>query len=162
NVLWQAKLPGYGWSSPIVSGDKVFVTTAFSEKQTKPRAFGGGGGFGRDVKPPDAVYRWEVYCLDRASGKVLLKKVAKEGKPTTPARMGNTYASEPPVTDGERVYAYFGTAGVYCYDFAGKLVWSKELGTYKMMFGWGTGSSPALVDGRLFIQCDNEEKSFLV
>jgi outer membrane protein assembly factor BamB len=66
------------------------------------------------------------------------------------------------VTDGERVYAYFGTAGVYCYDFAGKLVWSKDLGAHKMMFGWGTGSSPALDGDRLFIQCDNEEKSFLI
>jgi outer membrane protein assembly factor BamB len=175
NVAWKVKLPGYGWSSPIVAGDKVFLTTAVSDKQTKPRAFFGDfkkggfrkggfgkGGFGKGGQPPDAVYQWEVYCLDRATGKVLWHKTARKAKPTIPAQMGNTYASETPVTDGERVYAYFGTAGVYCYDLKGKLVWSKDLGTYKMMMGWGTGSSPALDGDRLFIQCDNEEKSFIV
>src|SRR5262249_31315349 len=73
-----------------------------------------------------------------------------------------TYASETPVTDGERVYVYFGMTGLYCYDLAGKQLWSKDLGSYKMMMGWGTGSSPALDGERLFVQCDNEEKSFLV
>src|SRR5262249_26337610 len=100
--------------------------------------------------------------LDRATGKVLWHQTAREAKPTIPAQMGNTYASETPVTDGERVYAYFGSAGVYCYDFSGKLLWSKDLGSFAMMTGWGTGSSPALDGERLFIQCDNEEKSFLV
>jgi outer membrane protein assembly factor BamB len=66
------------------------------------------------------------------------------------------------VTDGERVYAYFGMTGVFCYDFAGKLVWKTDLGSYRMAMGYGTGSSPVLHDGRLFIQCDNEERSFLV
>src|SRR5262249_40037935 len=75
----------------------------------------------------------------------------------------NTYATETPVTDGERVYAYFGTTGgVFCYDLAGTLLWKKDLGTYRMMFGHGTAASPALDGGRLFIQRDNEEKSFLV
>jgi outer membrane protein assembly factor BamB len=192
NVLWKAKLPGYGWSSPIVWGDRVFVTTAVSDKQTRPSpGFGGfgrgdrpggpGGGFpprppadgqrpgrpgggwmGRDRKPPDAVYQFEVCCLNRADGKVLWKQVAAERKPTISTFPSNGYASETPVTDGERVYAYFGMHGVYCYDLNGKLLWSKDLGSYRMAFGHGTGSSPALDGGRLFVQCDNEEKSFLV
>jgi len=193
NVLWKAKVPGYAWSSPVVWGDKVFVTTAVSDKQTKPRAGFGGGGFGRPEdmpenpkgerpkdrpkdrpggfppggrggarKPPDAVYKWEVYCLDRGTGKVLWHQVAAEKKPTILIQSSNTYASETPVTDGERVYAYFGMTGVWCFDFTGKLVWSKDLGSYSMMMGFGTGSSPALDGERLFIQCDNEEKSFLV
>jgi outer membrane protein assembly factor BamB len=112
--------------------------------------------------PPDAVYRWEVYCLDRSEGKILWHSLAAEKKPTIPIHPTNTYASETPVTDGERVYAYFGMTGLYCFDFAGRQVWSKDLGSYKMMFGFGTGSSPALDGGRLFLQCDNEEKSFLV
>jgi outer membrane protein assembly factor BamB len=76
--------------------------------------------------------------------------------------MGNSYASETPVSDGERIYAYFGMTGVFCYDLSGKKLWSTELGSYPMMAGWGTGASPALDDERVFIQCDNEEKSFLV
>jgi len=176
NVQWKVTLPGVAWSSPVVWGDKVFVTTAITEKQTKPKPFrfgGGGGGFGRPGggfgpggfgggKPPDTVYRWEVLCLDRANGKVLWKELAAEKKPAIPATMGNSYASETPITDGERVYAYFGTSGgVYCFNLEGKKLWSKDLGSYPMMMGWGSGSSPALDGERLFVQCDNEKKSSL-
>jgi outer membrane protein assembly factor BamB len=161
NVAWKAEVPGYGWSSPIVWGDKVFVTTAVSDKQQKPTGgFGGGGagGFGRQ-RPPDVVYKWEVYCLNAADGKVLWKQTAAEQKPTVGKHNTNTYATETPVTDGERVYAYFGMTGVFCYDLAGKFVWKKDLGSYPILHG--TGSSPALDGGRLFIQCDNDQKSFL-
>jgi outer membrane protein assembly factor BamB len=188
HVGWKVKVPGYGWSSPIVWGDRLFVTTAVSDKQQAPAAgMGGpfakgpGGGFGKGAfppkgfppkgmgrfggfggKPPDAVYRWEVHCLDTATGKTLWKRVAAEHKPKTPINPTNTYASETPVTDGERVYASFGMSGVYCYDFHGELVWKKDLGSYSMSFGHGTGASPALDGKRLFVQCDNEQKSFLI
>ena len=168
NIAWKAALPGYGWSCPIVWGDKVFVTTAVSDKQTKPSGGFGGGGFGGRPggfgggRPPDAMYKFEVYCLNAADGKVLWKQTAAEQKPTISIHPSNTYASETPVTDGERVYAYFGMTGVFCFDFSGQLLWKKDLGSYRMMFGHGTAASPALDDGRLFIQCDNEEKSFLV
>jgi outer membrane protein assembly factor BamB len=183
NVLWKAKVPGRGWSSPIVWGDKVFLTVAGSDGETTARAGGFGGrpggrpggfggrpggfgrrpgGFGRGGgRPPDVVYRWEVYCLDRASGNVLWKQLALEGKPRIPVHPSNTYATETPVTDGERVYAYFGMHGLFCYDFAGQLVWKKDLGTYPMFMGHGTASSPVLDGERLFVQVDNEEKSFL-
>src|SRR5262245_42035546 len=197
NVRWKVEVPGVAWSSPIVWGDKLFVTTAVTEKQAKPRPFNmggfGKGGFGKGPdgkqpepkkgefpkggfpkggfggmggmgggKPPDAVYRWEVYCLDAATGKVVWKQLAAENKPTIPIHATNTYASETPVTDGERVYAYFGMTGLYCFDVSGKPLWHKDLGSYGMTMGWGTGSSPALEGDRLFVQCDNEEKSFLV
>jgi outer membrane protein assembly factor BamB len=93
---------------------------------------------------------------------VLWKQLAAEKKPTISTHRTNTYASETPVTDGQRVYAYFGMTGVYAYDMEGKLAWSKDLGSYSMRNGWGTGSSPALDAERLYIQCDNEDKSFLV
>jgi outer membrane protein assembly factor BamB len=170
NVAWKIKLPGYGWSSPIVWGDKVFVTTAVSDKQKKPSSgfggFGGGvgkGGYGKGKRPSDDIYQWQIYCLSAADGKVLWKETPAERKPAISIFPSNTYASETPVTDGERVYAHFGAIGlVVCYDFAGKQVWKKDLGTYKIMFGHGSGASPTLHEGRLFIQCDNEEKSFLV
>jgi outer membrane protein assembly factor BamB len=122
---------------------------------------GGPGGFG-GPRPPEAVYRWEVHCLSAADGKVLWKQTAAEHKPATPISPSNTYATETPVTDGERVYAYFGMTGVFCYDLAGNLLWKADLGFYRTAFGHGSASSPALDGGRLFIQCDNDEKSFLV
>ncbi len=122
----------------------------------------GPGGFGGGGKPPDVLYRWEVHCLDRRTGKLLWKQLALEAKPRIPTHGSNTYASETPVTDGERVYAYFGMHGLFCYDLAGKLVWKKDLGAFPTQMGWGTASSPVLDGERLFLQIDNEEKSFLV
>lgn len=130
-----------------------------------PGGFGGGpggrGGFGGG-SPPDVVYHWQVYCLDRATGDVLWSKLALEGKPRIPIQQSNTYATETPVTDGERVYAYFGMHGVFCYDFTGTLIWKKDLGAYPTQMGQGPASSPVLDGGRLFLQIDNEEKSFMV
>ncbi len=190
NVKWKVKIPGVAWSCPIVWGDKVFVTTAITENQRKPQGGGGGGGGGRPggggagrppgkggeggrppgggggmraaPKPPDVMYRWEVMCLDRNTGKELWKKQALEAKPRIPTHISNTFASETPVTDGERLYVYFGMMGLFCYDLDGKELWKKDLGSYPMMAGWGTSSSPVLEGDRLFLQIDNEEKSFLV
>jgi hypothetical protein len=182
NVLWKTRIPGVGWSQPIIVGDKVFVTTAVTENQRKPSSGGfgggggggfgkggpggggggGGGGFGKGGSPPNAVYQFQLLCLDRTSGKIIWSETALESKPKIATHGSNTYATETPVTDGEHVYAYFGMHGVYCFDMKGKQVWKKDLGSYSMMAGWGTGSSPVLVDDRLIIQCDNEEKSFII
>jgi outer membrane protein assembly factor BamB len=172
NVQWKAKLAGYGWSSPVVWGDKVFVTSSGSDKEGRPQGGGPGGpggpgrggpgGRGGRGGAPNIDYRWEVYCLDRATGKVLWKQLALEGKPRIAKQAANTYASETPVADGERVYAYFGMHGLFCYDLDGKLVWKKDLGAYQTMMGQGTASSPVLDGERLFVLVDNEEKSFLV
>jgi outer membrane protein assembly factor BamB len=122
----------------------------------------GGGMGGRGETPPNKVYQWQVLCLDRETGKVLWKEQALEGKPRIAIQASNTYATETPVTDGQRVYAYFGMHGVFCYDFDGKLVWKKDLGAYPTAMGQGPASSPVIDGERLFLQIDNEEKSFLV
>src|SRR5207248_2090607 len=106
--------------------------------------------------------RWVVVCLDRKTGKIRWEKAAHKGTPPTAIHLKNSYASETPVTDGKRVYAYFGSVGVYSFDLDGKELWSKKLGGYKTKMGWGTGSSPVLHKDRLYIVNDNEEKSFLV
>ncbi len=172
NVAWKTEIAGYGWSCPVVWGDKVFVTTADSDKQKRPTGgfgagpggFGGGGfpkgGFGGG-KPPEDVYKFEVYCLNAADGKVIWKKTPVEQKPKNHKFASNSYATETPVTDGERVYASFGMNGLYCYDFSGKQLWKADLGTYPIAFGHGTASSPALADSKLFVQCDNESNSFI-
>jgi outer membrane protein assembly factor BamB len=149
NIAWQVKIPGHGWSSPIISADKVFVTSAVQEQAPVDDEHRG-------------MYRWEIQCLDLATGETLWTRVAKKGEPSIPKHGDNTYATETPATDGERVYAYFGMTGVFAYDFAGKLVWQRDLGSYKMAANFGTSSSPVIHDGKLFLQIDNEESSFLV
>jgi len=160
NVRWVAPIGGRGWASPVVWGDKVFVATAIREvegKDTAPHPDYRSRRVGKE-----SVYRWELHCLDLKSGRPLWSKVAFRGNPGIRTHPQNTYASETPVTDGERVYVYFGMVGLYCYDFDGNLVWEKQLGGYAMDGDWGSGSSPILHDGALYLQIDNEENSFLV
>ena len=161
HVLWKVSLPGNGWSQPIVWGERIFVTTAETDNQAKPDPKFTTPNIGEKA-PTDVSYRWKVLCLDAASGKTLWDRTARDGQPTIPTHRNNTYASETPATDGERVVAYFGMTGVYCYDFAGNLLWTRDLGTHPTMFGWGTGSSPILFGDKVYIQCDNDEASFLV
>jgi outer membrane protein assembly factor BamB len=146
NVKWKAAIPGSGWSAPVVANDRIIVTTAVSE--------------GEDNQ--DSVHRYEVHCFDLASGMPLWHRVASESKPRIPKHPDNTYASETPVTDGQRIVAYFGMTGVFCYDFDGNLLWQKDLGAFPMDGDWGTSSSPAMHEGLVFLQVDNEQDSFLV
>lgn len=146
NVKWETPIPGEGWASPVVTQGKVIVSTAVSE-----------GG-----KDPNSVHQWQVICLDEKTGKVLWTKTAKTAKPSIKTHRDNTYASETPVTDGERVVAYFGMTGLYCYDLDGNELWSKDLGSYQMRNDWGTSSSPVIARGMVFLQVDSEENSFVV
>lgn len=164
NVRWKTQMPGVAWSSPVAWGDKVFVTTAITDNQYKPGPPGKTPppNVQPDGGPPNEIYGWEVLCLDRESGKVIWKQEAMKDKPRIRIAPYNSYASETPVTDGERVYAYFGMHGVYCYDMEGKLVWKRDLGAFPTKSNYGTASSPALEGDRLFLQVDNEQQSFLV
>ncbi len=173
NVVWKVAMAGVGWSQPVVWGDKVFITAAESDEQTKPSpnntgpGFGGFAGFFKadaaySLQPPNSTHRWKLFCLDAATGNTVWEKLVREGRPTMRIHANNTYASETPATDGERIIAYFGMMGVYCYDLDGEVLWSKELGAHPMQFGWGTGSSPVLLGEHVYVQCDNDKASFLV
>jgi outer membrane protein assembly factor BamB len=170
HLAWKVKLPGLAWSQPVVWDDRVFVTTAVTDEQARPDPSIKGPGFtglvgfltSGGLKPPDATYRWSVHCLDANTGETVWEKTAREGRPTMQVHPNNTYATETPATDGERLIAYFGMMGVYCYDLAGELLWSRDLGAFPMQFGWGTGSSPVIHGDYVYIQCDNDTSSFLV
>ena len=161
NIKWKLPLSGKGWSCPIVWGDKVFFTEAILDKNSVPPDTSSNEER-QQVNPPDGTYQWTVNCLDLKFGEVLWKAVAYEGKPTVPTHRDNTYASETPVTDGKRVYAYFGMIGLFCYDFEGELIWKKDLGVYKTQKDWGTSTSAVLYKNNLYLQLDNEDESFLV
>jgi len=161
NVAWSVEIPGRGWSSPVVWGKKLFLTTVTREGQyEEPRK---GLYFGGERKAAAEVdHHWLVLCLDLDTGKTLWQKEAAKGKPPSGIHIKNSYASETPVTDGQRVYAYFGNQGVYCHDFDGKSIWSKKFDPVPTRFSWGTAASPALYKDRLFIVNDNEKESFLI
>jgi outer membrane protein assembly factor BamB len=182
NVRWKTDLTGDGWSSPIVFGDKIFITSAFLEKAAPasakpappppppPPASGAQQRPSQGPPPPqpednsykEEIYRWELTCFDLKNGKELWKQVAFKGTPRIPKNAQSSYACETPVTDGKRIYAYFGMTGVFCYDFDGKLLWKKDLGAFKTLNNWGTGASPVLYKDILYVQADNEENSFVV
>ncbi|MFC1541842.1 PQQ-binding-like beta-propeller repeat protein, partial [Candidatus Latescibacterota bacterium] len=166
NVLWKFELPGSGWSSPIVWGDKVFVNTAVSDDlTTEQRSYLHTPSTKRssaDDYDPETEYSYELHCLDLNSGELLWKRVAYKGKPYLATRWENTHSNETPVTDGKRIYAYFGMIGLFCYDFDGNLVWNKDLGSYPTESTWGAASSPILYEDFLYVQIDNLEHSFLV
>lgn len=160
NVAWVSEIPGKGWSSPIVWGDKVFVTSVTTEKE----AFAARKGlYIQDLqgKVEPGEHRWTVHCLDLKTGKLLWTQEAKKGPAPSSIHIKNSYASESPACDGERVYTYFGNVGLFCFDHTGKQLWSKEWPPVKTRMGWGLGASPVVHDGVVYLVNDNEEKSFL-
>lgn len=161
NVAWKTDVPGRGWSSPIVWGDRVFLTTAVNLGELEAPKKGLYLG-GNRVDPPKVEEERKVICLDLLSGKVLWERSVHRGAPQSAIHLKNSFASETPVTDGERVYAYFGNQGLYSIDLAGRPVWSKPFETRAMRNGWGTASSPALEGDRLYVVNDNDEESYLL
>lgn len=165
-VRWKVKTVGEGWSQPIVWGSQVIYTEAVpvdqsQAKATRPERYNGGYGRDRDDLV-NVSYEYRVNCLDRGTGRMIWSRVVKTGKPPLPRHTTNTYATETPATDGERIYAYFGMNGLYCLSMDGDVLWQKDLGVFPMRAGWGTSSSVALHQESLFLQIDNEEQSFAV
>ena len=161
NVDWKTDLPGRGWSSPVVWGDRVFLTTVINSGQSEePKK---GLYFGGDrPKPSESMHQWQVLCLDLATGKLLWDRTVHEAKPEAPIHLKSSYASETPVTDGERVYFYFGNVGVFCFDFEGKEIWKQTIKQHAMRNGWGTAASPVIYQDRLYLVNDNQEESYLL
>jgi outer membrane protein assembly factor BamB len=164
NILWKADVPGLGWSSPIVWGDRIVLTSCINTGHT-PEAR--KGLYLEDVdanKYPKQTdkHEWKVFCLDLNTGKNLWEHVAHTGVPAKPHHIKNTLASETPTTDGERIYAYFGNLGMYCYDMDGKLLWSHLLPAAETNYGWGTSTSPIVYQDRVYIVNDNNEKSYML
>ncbi len=158
NVIWKADVPGSGWSSPIVWGDRIFVTSVVSSAgREAPKK---GLYMGGERKPPTDEHRYVVYAFDFKTGKLLWEREASKGVPGA-RHLKNTYASETPVTDGERVYARFGNVGLFCYDMSGKLLWSHLIAPEPTRYGWGTAASPVLHQNRVYIVNDNDGHSYL-
>lgn len=161
NVAWKAEPPGRGWSSPVVWGERVFLTTVVNQGTSEPPKKGLYFG-GNRPEPSPATHEWKVLCLDLKSGKQLWDRTVHRTSPATPIHLKNSYASETPVTDGQHVYAAFGNVGLFCFNFIGDLVWSNRFEALPTRFGWGTASSPVLHGDRLYLVNDNDKQSELL
>lgn len=176
-VAWRASLGGLGWSQPVVWGDRIYVTTAETENQPKPTPgvyapgesagftalFRGGNPFGFNRnEPPESVYRWKLVALDASTGEPAWERTIREARPRAGVHANNSFASETPAIDGERIVVPLGANGLYCYRLDGELLWERDFEAPAMQFGWGTGSSPILHGELVYLQCDNDEQSFLV
>jgi outer membrane protein assembly factor BamB len=165
NVRWKTPIPGLGHSCPIVWGNRVFVTTAISGDPNPKIRIGNYGDVGS--VNDKTKHTWQVLCLDRDSGQILWTRTAFEGVPKIKRHLKGSQANSTPATDGRHVIACFGSEGLYCYDFSGKLLWKRDLSTLDSSFAmdqeyeWGFGSSPIIHDGLTILQCDLSHDSFI-
>ena len=166
NVEWKTPIPGLGHSSPIIWEDRVFLTTAVSDNPDSIFVHGLDGRI--DRRTDLSRHSFWVYCLDRLTGEVLWEREASRGVPKIQRHRKNSYASSTPVTDGEHVIAYFGSEGLFAYDFDGNLLWNQELGvidagaSYDDTYDWGSASSPIIYKNLIFLLADQQEgRSFL-
>ncbi|MEW6128957.1 MAG: PQQ-binding-like beta-propeller repeat protein [Acidobacteriota bacterium] len=169
NIKWKASIPGRGHSTPIIWGDKIFLTTATPTGKTPPPAPEAGGqgrrgGLSGGGAMAQVEHKFEVLCLNRKTGKILWQKTARVATPHEGYhRMYGSFASNSPVTDGKYVYVSFGSRGVYCFDMNGKLIWEKDLGVQmRMRLQFGEGTAPALDKDKLILTFDHEAGSFIV
>ncbi len=161
NVRWKAELPGLGHSTPIVSGDRIFLTAAEPFGDPLPPSAGHRDGE-HDNLETVRRHKFLVLALDRAGGRVLWRRTAREALPHESGHRTGSLASNSPVTDGERVYAFFGSNGLFCLDRDGRPLWEKDLGRMHSHHAHGEGSSPALHGDTLVVNWDHEEASFVV
>ena len=166
NVRWKTSIPGLAHSSPIVWGDRVFVTSAVSrnaEASFRPGLYGDG-----DASDDRTPQRWMIYALDRQTGRIAWERVAHEGEPREKRHIKSTYASATPATNGRIVVASFGSHGLHAFDVNGTRLWQLDLGRMDVgaydipTFEWGTASSPILWNGLVILQVDTQADSFLI
>lgn len=165
NILWKTPIPGLAHSSPIVWGNRVFITTAISGDPNSPFEFGltDTGASAKDT----TKHIWRVYCLDKNSGRVLWEKTAYEGVPKVKRHLKASHANSTPATDGKYLVAFFGSEGLFCFDLDGKQLWWQDLGLLDGGWSsakglqWGFGSSPVIFKNLVIVQCDTQGQSFL-
>ena len=169
NVRYKVLLPGKGSGTPIVIGDRIYLTTAVATGTAPPAAEEEQGdrgrrsrrGFGRSRRPL-VDHQYVMMALDRADGSVVWKKVGRESKPHEGTHSDGTFASASVVSDGEILLAQFGSNGLFAYDFEGKELWKTDLGDMQVRGTFGEGASPAIHGDTVVVNWDHEGESFIV
>lgn len=161
NIRWKIELPGKGHSTPVIWGDRIFVTAAVPYGDAlSPRDSDAPGG--HDELPITHRHKFVVMAVNRRDGKILWERTVREELPHAGGHYTASLASHSPVTDGEQVFAYFGSYGLYGLDLDGALLWETDLGSMRTLHGHGEGSSPALYRDTIVINWDHEGSSFVV
>jgi outer membrane protein assembly factor BamB len=183
NVEWSREIPGRGWSSPIVTGDRVYVTTVTTEGKSKPPRTGTEYSNeyvaelmkqglpmeqvleklkARDIEMPEEVtLHYFLYCLNLKTGEVEWRREFHNGRPPGGRHRKNSFTSESPVTDGKSVYVYVANLGLWAFDLKGKQLWTTPLEALPVYLDFGTGSSPALAGDLLVIVNDNQRRQYI-
>ena len=165
NVKWKIAIPGKGHATPIIWGNQIFILTAVeTEKEGKPGAEDPGQqrGRGMPLARTTKVYHFVVMAVDRVDGKTLWQKTVTEEVPQEGTHEFGSWASHSPVTDGDFLYAYFGSRGLYCLDKEGNVRWERDFGQMSKRMNFGEGSSPALAGDKIIVTWDHEGDSFIV
>jgi outer membrane protein assembly factor BamB len=185
NIKWKVEIPGKGMATPIIWENRIFIQTAIptgkkielpAETPAPPPAAEAGapppedrpgrrrgGPGGMRAQKPTEFHQFVLLCLDRATGKTLWQRVASEEIPhEAHHRQDGSFASSSPVTDGQHVFAYFGSRGLHCFDLEGKLEWKQDFGDMRIAMSFGEGSSPALYGDTLVVNWDHEGESFII
>lgn len=166
NILWRTPIPGLAHSSPVVWGNRIFVSSAVSsdpKASFRPGLYGDG-----DASQDRSRHRWMIYAVNKRDGKILWERVAYEGEPKEKRHIKSTYANSTPATDGRIVVAWFGSQGVYAFDINGRPLWNVDLGRVDMgaydipTYEWGPASSPIIWNNLVILQCDTQADSFLL
>ena len=168
NIKWKTAIAGRAHSSPVVWGNRLFITTAIEGPIVPGAKAVKHMDEGKEFLHPDSIgadhkHAFKVICLSATNGKILWEQTAFEGTPYDNRHRKSSFAASTPATDGKLVYAFFGTEGLYAYDMNGKLAWKADLGKLGTV-GMGTGTSPILYENLVILQCDEENgaASFIV
>ena len=166
NIAWKVDVPGLAHSSPIVWGERLFLSSAISSRADatfKPGLYGEG-----TASEDRTIQKWVVLALDRRTGRTVWQRTAYEGVPREKRHIKATYANATPVTDGRYVVAFFGSQGLFAFDMDGTPVWQRDLGVLNTgaydlpEYEWGTASSPIIYNDRVIVQCDTQNESFVM
>jgi outer membrane protein assembly factor BamB len=160
NIKWKTEIPGKGHATPIIWGNQIIIQTAVA---TDKKVENTDAGQASPMAPTqtDLVHQFTVVSVDKTSGKINWKTVVKEEVPAERTHDLGSWASNSPVTDGENIYAFFGSRGLYCLDMKGNVKWERDFGQMEIVASFGEGSSPAIYKDKIFVQWDHQQKSYL-
>lgn len=160
NVKWKTEIPGKGHATPIIWGNQIIVQTAVATDKKAEKA---NAGSASPMAPTqtDLIHQFKVISVDKATGKINWQTTVKEEVPQERTHELGSWASNSPVTDGENIFAFFGSRGLYCLDMKGNVKWDRDFGQMEIVASFGEGSSPAIYKDKVFVQWDHQQKSYL-